>query len=315
MIIPVYRILAVTAGLFLLAITNVVVSQEQPGEQVVIELGTQSVTMDEYDRLFDVAVRMLAAQQGLAFGEQKPEQLSMLRKQYLNQRSSEMSLIQEAKRRNITVTDADVREQFDDYLSRLSADTSTNAIVDETVLLQLLKEKKLVALLSDQLLEEIEIRPGDVVVLHHDIEGQLAIPEQACLRHIVVGEREVASRLRLELESGADFAALAKDNSVDPKSAATGGDLGCLVREHIVPKSDFERAIFNSKTGDLVGPVSSAAGYHLLVVYDRKSAKTPTLNEVYKDLEKEIRHERLPDRQVQIREASGVVIYPDRLEQ
>jgi parvulin-like peptidyl-prolyl isomerase len=276
-------------------------------------LGKQAVSRDQFDRLFDVAVRMLAAGQGLAFGDQKPEQLALLRQQYLNQRANEMALIEEARRREIRVSDEDVREQFDDFMARFNADTSTSTSVDSAVLMQLLREKQQVSLLSAQLLAEMEVRPGEVVVIHHDVEAQLTIPEQACLRHIVVADSGTADTLRIKLGQGADFAELARSNSIDSGSAANGGELGCVAREHIVPQSDFERAAFNAKVGDLVGPVSSDAGFHLLVVYERKRARTPTLNEVYSDLEKEIRHERLPEKLVQIRDASGVLTFPDRL--
>ena len=311
---PYVRLFAVMAALVLLT-PGQSATAEDTTSPVVIELGNQSVSLAEFDQLFNVAIRLLATQQGLAFGDQKPEQLAMLRQQYLNQRANEMALIEEANRRNIDVSDEDMHDQFNDFVSRFSADTSTRAVVDQTVLRQLLREKQQVALLSAQLLKEIEVRPGEVVVMHHDVEEQLATPEQACLRHIVVTDSETAGTLRRDLGQGADFADMARSNSIDENSAANGGDLGCVAKEHIVPQSDFERAVFNSKVGNLAGPVSSDAGYHLLVVYARKSARTPTLNAVYNDLEKEIRHERLPEKLIQIRDASGVVTWPDRLVQ
>ena len=311
---PYVRLFAVMAALVLLT-PGQSATAEDTTSPVVIALGNQSVSLSEFDQLFNVAIRLLATQQGLAFGDQKPEQLAMLRQQYLNQRANEMALIEEANRRNIDISDEDVHDQFNEFVSRFSADTSTRAVVDQTLLRQLLREKQQVALLSAQLLKEIEVRPGEVVVMHHDVEEQLATPEQACLRHIVVTDSETAGKLRRDLEQGADFADMARSNSIDENSAANDGDLGCVAKEHIVPQSDFERAVFNSKVGVLVGPVSSDAGYHLLVVYDRKSARTPTLNEVYNDLEKEIRHERLPEKLIQIRDASGVVTWPDRLVQ
>ena len=311
---PYVRLFAVMAALVLLT-PGQSATAEDTTSPVVIALGNQSVSLAEFDQLFNVAIRLLATQQGLAFGDQKPEQLAMLRQQYLNQRANEMALIEEANRRNIDVSDADVYDQFSEFVSRFSADASTRAVVDQTLLRQLLREKQQVTLLSAQLLKEIEVRPGEVVVMHHDVEEQLATPEQACLRHIVVTDSETAVKLRRDLEQDADFAELARNNSIDEASAANGGDLGCVAKEHIVPQSDFERAVFNSKVGILAGPVSSDAGYHLLVVYARKSARTPTLNAVYTDLEKEIRHERLPEKLIQIRDASGVVTWPDRLVQ
>jgi parvulin-like peptidyl-prolyl isomerase len=178
----------------------------------------------------------------------------------------------------------------------------------------LLREKQQVSLLSAQLLKEIEVRPGEVVVMHHDVQESLATPEQNCMRHIVVADLDNAKRLLAELKGGADFAELARQNSTDSTSVKNGGDVGCFEREHLVPLSEFERAVYNSNVNELTGPVSDGTAYHLLIIYKRKIASAPDLNEVYDQLENEIRHERLPDKLIQIRDASGVATYPERLD-
>lgn len=308
-----FNIASSLIGLLLLTSGSIVTALDTT-DQVVIEIGKNTVSLAEFDQTFDVAIRMLAAQQGISFVNQKPEQIETLRKQFLGQRASEMAMVQEATRRHISVSDEDIQSQFTDYLGKIRADTSTDNDVDTTVLKQLLREKRQVMLLTEQLLGEIEVRPGEVVVLHHDVQERLATPEQICLRHIVVADQDKANTLLAELNQGVDFAALARQHSTEAKSAANGGDIGCFAREHIVPKSDFERAAYNSKVGVLAGPVSSGFGYHLLIVYERKRARVPTLNEVYDDLEREIRHERLPNKLLEIRDASGIVTYPDRLD-
>lgn len=307
-----YRVRAAFAGLLWLWLISTV-SAQNAADPVVIELDGQTVTRIEFDSLFNVAIRMLAAQQGARFSDQKPEQLAALRQQFLNQRANEMSLIREASRRNIQVSDEDIEPQFIDVLNKINADTGAGDEVDEILLRRLLKDKQQATLLSEQLLDEIEVRPGEVVVLHHDVQDSLATPEQICLRHIVVADLGNANRLLAELKAGADFAELARLHSTESMSAKNGGDVGCFAREHMIPRSEFERAAFNSKVGQLAGPVSSDFGYHLLIVYERQPPRVPTLNEVYKDLEKEIRHERLPNKLIEIRDESGVVTYPDRL--
>ena len=298
-------------GLVLLSVGSLVTAQNV-ADPVVIELGKQAVTRSEFDSLFDVAVRMLAAQQGIAFSKTGSEQLASLRKQFLGQRANEMALIQEAERRNITVSDEDVKQQFEDMLGKIRSDAASS--VDEKILKRLVREKLQVSLLSEQLLKEIEVRPGEVVVMHHDVQESLATPEQNCMRHIVVADLDKAKALLAELKGGADFAEMARQHSTDATSAKNGGDVGCFEREHLVPLSEFERAVYNSNVNELAGPVSDGAAFHLLIIYKRKIASAPDLNEVYDQLENEIRHERLPDKLIQIRDASGVVTYPERLD-
>ena len=129
------RAVGLFLGLMLAVFAGSVFAPATVAEPAVIELGGETVTRGEFNRLFDVALRLLAAQQEIAPGDQKPEQLAALRRQFLNQRANEMSLVREADRRNIHVSDDDVREHFEDSLASMNADTGPR--VDEAILRQL----------------------------------------------------------------------------------------------------------------------------------------------------------------------------------
>lgn len=75
--------------------------------------------------------------------------------------------------------------------------------------------------------------------------------------------KDILSKIR----GGSDFAALAKTNSKDPGSGARGGDLGWFGKGRMVPP--FERAAFNAPIGQLVGPVKTQFGYHIIKVTGR----------------------------------------------
>lgn len=70
-----------------------------------------------------------------------------------------------------------------------------------------------------------------------------------------------------QIREGADFAKLAKDYSQDPVSANRGGDLGWFGKGMMVPP--FEKAAFNAKVGEVVGPVKTDYGYHIIKVHDK----------------------------------------------
>jgi parvulin-like peptidyl-prolyl isomerase len=294
-------------------VTATIMPAQQSPDPVVIELGEHQVSLSEFNATFRVALRMLAAQQGIGIGNQDAGTIERLRNQYLGQRANELALLQEARQRGITAPDTDVLAQTAEMRERISADESTDEVLDEVRLLELVREKQMVALLSEQLLDEIVVRPGDVVVLHHDIQEEIKRPEQICLRHIVLEDEAKANVLITQLNGGADFAELAKANSTDAKTADNGGDMGCFAREGLIARSEFEKAAFNASLNELTGPVKSEFGYHLLVVYKRIAAHVPTLNEAFAELEQEIRHERLPQKLMEIRDASGVKTYPERL--
>lgn len=85
--------------------------------------------------------------------------------------------------------------------------------------------------------------------------------------------QEVARQAR----GGADFATLARANSADPGSAQNGGDLGWFGRGRMV--KEFEEAAFRGRVGEVVGPVRTSYGFHIIKVTarDNRSLKVATV--------------------------------------
>lgn len=81
--------------------------------------------------------------------------------------------------------------------------------------------------------------------------------------------RKVALEVLQRARSGEDFAALAFQYSQDPGSAQRGGDLGYFPRGRMVP--EFERAAFSARVGEIVGPVETQFGFHIIKVEDKVS--------------------------------------------
>ena len=65
---------------------------------------------------------------------------------------------------------------------------------------------------------------------------------------------------------GKDFAQLAREYSKDP-SGARGGDLGWFTKGRMVPA--FENAAFKARVGEVVGPVRTQFGLHIIKVTGR----------------------------------------------
>jgi peptidyl-prolyl cis-trans isomerase C len=68
-------------------------------------------------------------------------------------------------------------------------------------------------------------------------------------------------QMKTDIDGGASFGDLAKDNS-DCPSGANGGDLGMFGRGQMVP--EFEAAAFSMEVGDTSDVVETAFGYHLI---------------------------------------------------
>ena len=79
--------------------------------------------------------------------------------------------------------------------------------------------------------------------------------------------RKKADALLQRVRAKEDFAALAKQSSEDPGSARNGGDLGAFGRGQMVPP--FEQAAFALKAGEVSGIVETPFGFHIIKVAER----------------------------------------------
>jgi len=116
----------------------------------------------------------------------------------------------------------------------------------------------------------------DLKAYYEEHKDEFVEGEQAHARHILfrvppdaTPEQDAEAKLRAEAVArmaaeGADFAELAAKHSEDPGSKDNGGDLGWFGRGRMVP--EFEEAVFAAKPGDIVGPVKSQFGYHIIRV-------------------------------------------------
>jgi peptidyl-prolyl cis-trans isomerase D len=128
---------------------------------------------------------------------------------------------------------------------------------------------------------------------------EFAQQERVRARHILLrvddqrsqeaAEGEMAA-LRRRREAGEDFAVLAAEVSEDPGSKARGGDLGFFARGRMV--KEFEDAAFAAAPGQLVGPLRTPFGVHLLEVLERRPAGAPDFEEVRAVIENRLRGER-----------------------
>lgn len=86
--------------------------------------------------------------------------------------------------------------------------------------------------------------------------------KEAKASHILVKTEPGAKEVAASLKSGADFAQLAGEKSVDRASALRGGDLGWFGWGRMV--DEFQQAAFSLKPGQVSKPVRSAFGYHII---------------------------------------------------
>ena len=217
-----------------------------------------------------------------------------------------------AEEQGITVSESDVNNEIETIKDQISEqaqaqgmDVGRDEAFQQALQQAGLTEEELRAQLRDQLpVQKVQERVvGDAEASQEEVEkfyeenkaSQFTTPEQRCARHILFNkdQKAKAEEVKEQLQNGGDFAELAKEYSQDPGSAENGGDLGCLSQGETVP--NFEDALFNAKEGEVVGPVETEFGYHVIQVTDIKQQSTQPLSEV----EDQIREQLATDIQAQ----------------
>ncbi|HVE99110.1 MAG TPA: peptidylprolyl isomerase [Mycobacteriales bacterium] len=88
------------------------------------------------------------------------------------------------------------------------------------------------------------------------------------VQHILVASEATARGIIARLRAGEDFATLARTFSTDPGSKERGGNLGSNPRGTFF--RPFEEAVFSARVGQVVGPVQTEAGWHVIKVLKRQ---------------------------------------------
>ncbi len=125
----------------------------------------------------------------------------------------------------------------------------------------------------DQIRREIKISSAEIKEYYESHKEEFARPEARKIRHILVAvktgqdetkARDKAEKILAKIKSPKDFARVAKKYSDDPHSKADGGELGYVTKKELFPS--LQGPVFNAKPGEIIGPIRSPLGYHIILV-------------------------------------------------
>jgi peptidyl-prolyl cis-trans isomerase D len=156
---------------------------------------------------------------------------------------------------------------------------------------------------QDAMAKQVKIDPAEVKQAYEANAKQYTTNEERQASHILIAVRkdatdaekaaakakatDLAAKARAKPDA---FAELAKANSQDPGSAAQGGDLGSFSRGAMV--KPFEDAVFAAKVGDIIGPIETDFGYHVIKVTGITPAHVQSFDEVKGRIEAELKRQK-----------------------
>lgn len=124
----------------------------------------------------------------------------------------------------------------------------------------------------------VTVTDEEAKVYFESNQSNFAKGETVSAKHILVDNEELCAQLAVQIKNGEiSFEDAAMQNSTCP-SKQQGGDLGEFGHGQMV--AEFDTAAFEAAIDDVVGPVKTQFGYHLIKVYKKSEAATPAFEEV-----------------------------------
>lgn len=133
--------------------------------------------------------------------------------------------------------------------------------------------------------------------------------DQIRASHILVKTEDEARAIIADLDKGGDFAAIAKEKSLDPGSGANGGDLGFFGKGMMVPP--FEEAAFAIPVGSYgKEPVKTDFGFHVIKVVEARKEPPPTFEAQAARIQQELIRSTFEKEMEALRAAAKIEIVP-----
>jgi foldase protein PrsA len=236
-------------------------------------------------------------------------------RQVLTQLVQQDLIDQYAKDKHVDISQADVDKRENEIKSRYPAGQ-----FDQILKQQGLTEQDVQGILRQNLVVEKAVAPqvhvsdSDVKSYFDKNHALFDKPEQVRARHILVADAKTAQTVLGKLKSGGKWDDVAKQYSTDPSTKDKGGELGFFGRGQMVPQ--FQDAAFNAKVGQIVGPVKSPFGYHIIQVEEKKPAQKATFSntkdQIHQQLVQQQEQMQIPAFLQQLRSQAKIDVYDDR---
>jgi foldase protein PrsA len=266
-----------------------------PGSVAVV--GDIEIPKADFDRIIKLAKTSYEAQ-GQEFPKTGSPEYNQLRDSIVQSLVERAEFELEAEDMDIEVTDEEVDKRLEQrrketgleddekYRKEIAKQGLTDEQVREEIRARLISEK-----LYEAVTSTVKVTDADVKAYYDKNKAQFERPESREVRHILVKKKDLADDIHRQLESGEDFAKLAKRYSEDTTSADNGGKYTAVKGQSV---EEFDKFVFDADTGDLSEPVKTQFGWHVIeVLSDIKPKSVTPLTEV----EQSIRDTLLRDKQ------------------
>ncbi|RJQ43687.1 MAG: hypothetical protein C4534_07665 [Gaiellales bacterium] len=137
----------------------------------------------------------------------------------------------------------------------------------------------------------ITVSDDDIRARYEPVADEFVYPEKRQIRQVVSADQGTAQAIAARIDSGENMTVIAREESIDPKTAPQAGRTGLLTREQF-PLAVGDMA-FSLPLNQLSAPFQSDLGWYLIRVEVINPESNRTLEEVREEFAEAIRLERL----------------------
>jgi foldase protein PrsA len=276
------------------------------GDAVLAEIGAEKITKAALDRRIEEMIdEQLTALIPLLSAEEKKTRKESLLQQYSTASVRQQILSQ------LVAEEMLYRKAVED---KLPEDPGVRKLVQAT-------ERALLArqAMERELGDQIRITTGDLQTYYKAHQQDYIAPARAKISHILVRDQETAAAVLKKLQNGARFADLVQEYSLAAATGKKQGEVATWIEEGgqgsgIGNGPEMNRLIFATEAGMVVDrPVSSAEGFHIIKVLEKKESRPQTFAEVREQVYRSLQAQKEDEvRQVlyaQLKERYNVVVH------
>lgn len=251
-------------------------------KNVAARVNGEVITMDQLNEQVDQLKKQYPQMFEGADGEGR---LIDFKQRILDNLIDQMLIAQDAKDRGVKVTDADVEAQvaqlkagFDDDQEKFKAALESAGMTEESLKSQV-REQMLTQKVIESLAADAAVADTELKAYYEKNKAQFFQKEAKRASHILFKpeDKATAEQVLGRLSDGGDFAALAKEYSVDTATASKGGDLGWPTSAYV---TEFEEALAKLDVGETSGLVQSPYGWHIIRVIEEREGSQQDFDDV-----------------------------------
>ena len=152
------------------------------------------------------------------------------------------------------------------------------------------------------IINSVRVSDEDLKEYYESHKDSFKVQPTFTASHILVESEDLANEIKEKIDNDGDFTELAKEYSTCP-SKEQGGDLGTFQQGQMV--KEFENALIKNEIGDIVGPVKTQFGYHIINIKDKTEGKIKSFEEAKNEVKQTL---------LQLKQQQAYIDATDRLQ-